>query len=110
MANKPDLIPRDHGLMTAPVLAAQDWLGHKPAMAELPSYGVQIRQYPRASGVTWRWWVFDRRGGTHLDTGVIVGLDRGAAEQAATNAITRLELRERPPGHSATNAPRTIRL
>jgi len=39
--------------MTAPVLAAQDWLGHKPAMAESPSYGVQIRQYnEHAAGQT----------------------------------------------------------
>jgi hypothetical protein len=71
---------------------------------------VQIRQYPREAGVTWRWWVFDRRGGTYLDTGLIIGLDRSAAEQAAKNVIARLEGRERPPGHSATNTPRTTRL
>jgi hypothetical protein len=68
---------------------------------------MQIRQYPRAAGVTWRWWVFDRRGGTHLETGIIIGLDRSAAERAAKNVIERLE---RPPGHSATNTPRTTQL
>src|SRR6476620_4756952 len=54
-------------------------------------YRVQIRQYPRAGGVTWRWWVFDQHGGTHLDTGVIVGGDRAAVERAATYAIELLK-------------------
>jgi hypothetical protein len=71
---------------------------------------MQIRQYPRAAGVTWRWWVFDRRGGTHLETGIIIGLDRSAAERAAKNVVERLERGERPPGHSATNTPRTTQL
>ena len=109
MANKPDLIPRDHGLMTAPVLAAQDWLGHKPAMAESPSYRVQIRQYPRAAGTTWRWWVFDRGGDTHRETGVIIGGDRVAAEIAAHEAIERLLTQQWPPERSATIIPRATR-
>jgi hypothetical protein len=54
------------------------------------NYRVQIRQYPRAAGTSWRWWVFDRGGGTHLDTGVIIGGDRVAAERAAREAIERL--------------------
>ena len=33
-------------------------------------FRVQIRTYPRVGGLTWRWWIFDRSGGTHLDTGV----------------------------------------
>jgi hypothetical protein len=36
--------------------------------------------------MTWRWWVFDRRGGTHLDTGVIVGGDRDQTERVAKDA------------------------
>jgi hypothetical protein len=60
-------------------------------MEEPQKYRVQIRQYPRAVGVTWRWWVFDRRGDTHLDTGVIIGGDRAAAERAATYAIELLK-------------------
>jgi hypothetical protein len=61
---------------------------------------VKIRQYPRKGGVTWRWWVYDRPGDTHLDTGVIVGGDRDQAEHAAKDAIKRL----------ATTAPRTTGL
>jgi hypothetical protein len=64
-------------------------------MEEPPKYRVQIRQYPRAGGTTWRWWVFDRRGGTHLDTGVIIGGDRAAVERAAAYAIELLKQQKR---------------
>jgi hypothetical protein len=33
-------------------------------MNEPQKYRVQIRQYPHAGGTTWRWWLFDQRGGT----------------------------------------------
>jgi hypothetical protein len=65
---------------------------------------VQIRKYPRLGGLTWRWWVFDCGGGTHLDTGVIVGGGRGEAERAAKEAIERLKW---SPERSATTSPRT---
>jgi hypothetical protein len=54
-------------------------------------FRVQIRKYPRAGGMTLRWWVFDKKGGTHLDTGVIVGGNRDLAERAAKDAIERLK-------------------
>jgi hypothetical protein len=50
---------------------------------------------PRAGGITWRWWVFDRSGGAHLDTGVIIGGDRAAVERAATYAIELLKQQKR---------------
>ena len=80
-------------------------------MEEPQKFRVQIRQYPRAGGITWRWWVFDRRGGTHLDTGVIIGGDRAAVERAATYAIELLkqQKRERSP-ELPVNAPRTTQL
>jgi hypothetical protein len=80
-------------------------------MEEPQNYRVQIRQYPRAGGITWRWWVFDRRGGTHLDTGVNIGGDRVAVERAATYAVELLkqQKQERSPELPA-NAPRTIQL
>src|SRR4051812_19319239 len=59
-------------------------------MEDQHKFRVQIRQYPRAGGTTWRWWVFDRRGGTHLDTGIIVAGDRDDAGRAANNAVERL--------------------
>jgi len=67
---------------------------------EQHKFRVQLRQYPRAGGTTWRWWVFDHRGGTHLDTGVIVDGDRAAAERVATYAIELLkrQKREMVPG------------
>ncbi len=43
---------------------------------------------------TWRWWVFDPRGGTHLDTGVIDGEERATAERAANDAVERLKLQK----------------
>jgi two-component sensor histidine kinase len=73
-----------------------------PALSELPlivgcwrapqwkthtKFSVQIRRYPRAAGTTWRWWVFDRRGGSHLDTGVIIGAVRDTVERAASEAV-----------------------
>ena len=64
-------------------------------------FRVQIRQYPRAGGVTWRWWVFDRGGGTHLDSGVIVGGNREQAERAASDAIERMKW---SPERSATTS------
>ena len=39
--------------------------------------------------------VFDRRGGTHLDTGVIIGSDRAAVERAAAYAIELLKQQKR---------------
>jgi hypothetical protein len=53
----------------------------------------------------------DRRGGTHLDTGAIIGGDRAAVERAATYAVELLKQQKRewspePPG----NAPRTTKL
>jgi hypothetical protein len=56
--------------------------------------------------MTLRWWVFDKKGGTHLDTGVIVGGNRDLAERAVKDAIERLKW---PPERSATTAPRTTR-
>ena len=41
--------------------------------------------------MTLRWWDFDKKGGTHLDTGVIVGGNRDLAERAAKDAIERLK-------------------
>ena len=80
-------------------------------MGEPQEFRVQIRQYPRAGGVTWRWWVFDQRGGTHLDTGVIIGGDRAAVERAASYSIELLKQqnREWSPGLPA-GAPRTTQL
>ena len=86
-------------------------LGHITASALIPErmeepqkYRVQIRQYPRAAGITWRWWVFDRRGGTHLDTGVIIGGDRAAVERAATYAIELLKQQKRMVAGAASNS------
>ena len=77
-------------------------------MEEAHKFRVQIRQYPRAGGSTRRWWVFDRSGGTHLDTGVIVDGDRDAAERAATYAT---ELLKQKGGWSPpAGAPRTTQL
>jgi hypothetical protein len=60
--------------------------------------------------MTWRWWVFDRREGSHLDIGVIIGADRGSVERAASEAIGRLEQkREWPPERLATTTPGTTR-
>ena len=78
---------------------------------EPQKYRVQIRQYPRAGGTTWRWWVFDRRGGTHLDTGVIIGGDRAAVERAATYAIELLKQQKREwSPELPAGAPRTTQL
>ena len=72
---------------------------------------VQIRRYPRAGGITWRWWVFDRRGGTHLDTGLIIGGDRAAVERAATHAIELLKQQKREwSPELPAGAPRTTQL
>ena len=73
-------------------------------------YRVQIRQYPRARGTTWRWWVFDRGGGTHLDTGVIVEGDRAAAEQAAIYAVELLKRKREWSPKLPAGAPRTTQL
>ena len=75
-------------------------------MDEPQKYRVQIRQYPRAAGTTWRWWVFDSGGGTHLDTGVIIGGHRVAAERASREVIERLLTQQWPPERSATITPR----
>ena len=80
-------------------------------MEEPQKYRVQIRQYPRAGGITWRWWVFDRRGGTHLDTGVIIGGDRATVERAATYAIELLKQQKREwSPELPAGAPRTTQL
>ena len=80
-------------------------------MGEPHKYRVQIRQYPRAGDTTWRWWVFDRRAGTHLDTGVIVGGDRAAVERAATYAIELLKQQKREwSPELPVKAPRTTQL
>jgi hypothetical protein len=80
-------------------------------MEEPQKYRVQIRQYPRAAGVTWRWWVFDRGGGTHLDTGVIVGGDRAAVERAAAYAVELLKQQKREwSPELPAGAPRTTQL
>ena len=73
VANTTCLSRQDHRLMTFRLAPPQagDFISYQ--MEESQRYRVQIRQYPRAGGITWRWWVFDRRGGTHLDTGVIIG-------------------------------------
>jgi hypothetical protein len=53
--------------------------------------------------------VFDRRGGTHLDTGVIIGGDRAAVERAATYAIELLKQQKRmvPGAASYSSEDRT---
>ena len=80
-------------------------------MGEPQEFRVQIRQYPRAGGVTWRWWVFNQRGGTHLDTGVMIGGDRAAAERAATYAIELLKQQKREwSPELPVSAPRTTQL
>ena len=66
-------------------------------------FRVQIRKYPRVGGLTWRWWVFDRSGGTHLDTGVLVDGNRDQAERAAKDAIDRFKW---SPERSATTSPK----
>jgi hypothetical protein len=50
-------------------------------------YRVKIRQFPRNGGSTWRWWVFDGRGGAQLDTGIVVEGGREKAESAAKHAV-----------------------
>ena len=55
--------------------------------------------------------VFDRRGGTHLDTGVIIGGDRAAVERAATYAIELLKQQKREwSPELPAGAPRTTQL
>ena len=60
---------------------------HPPGGSQMAASGVP-------KGVTWRWWVFDPRGGTHLDTGVIDGEERATAERAANDAVERLKLQK----------------
>ena len=95
--------------MTIPGLVPATAGAYTHQMEEPQKYRVQLRQYPRAGGITWRWWVFDRRGGTHLDTGVIVGGDRVVAERAATYAVELLkqQKQERSPELPA-NASKAI--
>ena len=95
--------------MTVRTLALLNWTSHITIVTEQQKYRVQIRQYPRAAGTTWRWWVFDGRGGTHLDTGVIVGSDRVAAERAATAAIEGLT-QQWPLEGTTSSTPRVARL
>jgi len=55
--------------------------------------------------------VFDRRGGTHLDTGLIIGGDRAAVERAATHAIELLKQQKREwSPELPAGAPRTTQL
>ena len=97
--------------MTALSLVLSHRRRHNTGMGEPHKYRVQIRQYPRAGGVTWRWWVFDQHGGTHLDTGVIVGDDRAAVERAAAYAIELLKQQKREwSPELPAGAPRTTQL
>jgi hypothetical protein len=85
--------------------------GSIPEQMEESEYRIQIRQYPRAGGATWRWWIFDRSGGTHLDTGVVADGDRAAVERAATCAIELLKQQKREwSPEQPPIAPRTTQL
>ena len=54
---------------------------------------------------------FRRLGGTHLDTGVIIGGDRAAVERAATYAIELLKQQKREwSPELPVSAPRTTQL
>ena len=70
----------------------------------------KIRQFPRNGGSTWRWWVFDGRGGAQLshasrlsDAAAISTVTRGTRHAADS---VHVEGRRSALGRGATPAPR----
>ena len=62
----------------------------KSTKSPADQYRIQIRKYPGRAGLTWRWWVFDRKRGTQIDTGTVLNASREHVEEAAEAAIDRI--------------------